>query len=89
MIGDTLPSSMQGIDDAAGVDRVPVDDGGDNQVEGGCPYRKVFLASITKAAKAMEIDAARPIRHVRFGDNLPALNFLELGDFGIGITALI
>ena len=35
MIRHMLTAGVQGIDHAAGIDRVPVNDGGDNQVEGG------------------------------------------------------
>ena len=51
-----MTAGVQGIDHAAGIDRVPVNDGGDNQVEGGGPDREIFLAAIAEAAEAMEID---------------------------------
>ena len=56
MIRHMLTAGVQGIDHAAGIDRVPVNDGGDNQVEGGGPDREIFLAAIAEAAEAMEID---------------------------------
>ena len=53
MIRHMLTAGVQGIDHAAGIDRVPVNDGGDNQVEGGGPDREIFLAAIAEAAEAM------------------------------------
>lgn len=35
MIRDSVSFTAQGVDDTAGVDCVPVDDGGDDQVERG------------------------------------------------------
>lgn len=51
-----LASGMQSIDDTTSIDRIPVDDGGDDQVEGRCPNREIFLAAMAEAAEAMEID---------------------------------
>lgn len=56
MIRHMLAAGMQSIDDTTSIDRIPVDDGGDNQVEGRCPNREIFLAAMAEAAEAMEID---------------------------------
>ena len=56
MIRDSLSCTAQGIDDAADIDCVPVNDGGDNQIESGCPDRQVFLTAIAETAETMKID---------------------------------
>ena len=50
-----LSDAIQGLDDAACIDRVSVNDGCD-KVEGACPNREVILDAITEAAEAMEVD---------------------------------
>lgn len=58
VLGNCLPGVAQSIDDAAGIDRVPVYDGGDDQIECRCPDGQVFLAAITEAAETVKIDGA-------------------------------
>lgn len=78
MSGDRLESrcsrttspATRGIDDATGIDRIPVNDGGHDQVERRCPDRQVFLATISKAAEAMKVDGAHEISSRGFSELL-------------------
>lgn len=71
VIGKDCASGPQGVDDATRVDRVPVDDGADHQVEGGGPDRQAVLAAVTEATEPVQVDRAH--------EAVAALALVELG----------